>query len=287
MSTPLRIGFVPEHFSTPLHFAATYFSLAATLHPFPSGTGHMITALRAHEIDVGIGLTEGWVAGLGSGGGGGYQLVGTYVTSPLCWALSTGRNRHVDSVAALRGGKMGVSRVGSGSYVMGYVLADAKGWLEEGQGPPFEVVPLHTFANLRAGVNDGTADFFMWEHFTSKRYWDRGKIRRAGEMYTPWSSWMVVAREAGDGRLEGMFESVDRGVGYFEEHPEEAVGYISTRLDYSEEDARAWLGTVRFAGGVKGVERGVVERTVEALRRAGVIEGEGVEAGDMIGIEKI
>lgn len=87
MSAPLRIGFVPEHFSTPLHFAQKHFGLDATLIPFPSGTGHMITALRAGEIDVGIGLTEGWVAGLGKGdmeGDGGYRIVGTYVDSPLC-----------------------------------------------------------------------------------------------------------------------------------------------------------------------------------------------------------
>lgn len=51
----------------------------------------MITALRAGEIDVGIGLTEGWVAGLGKGdleGDGGYRIVGTYVDSPLCQSPS-------------------------------------------------------------------------------------------------------------------------------------------------------------------------------------------------------
>jgi len=47
----------------------------------------MITSLRAGEIDVGIGLTEGWVAGLGKEdieGDGGYRIVGTYVDTPLC-----------------------------------------------------------------------------------------------------------------------------------------------------------------------------------------------------------
>ena len=85
--SPLRIAFVPEHFSTPLHFAQTHFGLSAQLIPFPSGTGHMITALRAGEVDVGIGLTEGWVAGLGKkdmDGDGGYRIVGTYVETPLC-----------------------------------------------------------------------------------------------------------------------------------------------------------------------------------------------------------
>ena len=61
-----------EHFSTPLHFATSRFGLDASLIPFPSGTGHMITALRGGEIDVGIGLTEGWIAGLGPKTAGGY-----------------------------------------------------------------------------------------------------------------------------------------------------------------------------------------------------------------------
>lgn len=85
--TPLKIGYVPEHFSTPLYFAQKHFGLEAELIPFPSGTGHMITSIRSGEIDVGIGLTEGWVAGLGKSdveGDGGYRIVGTYVETPLC-----------------------------------------------------------------------------------------------------------------------------------------------------------------------------------------------------------
>lgn len=119
----LRIGYVPEHFSTPLYFAQKHFALEAVLVPFPSGTGHMITSLRAGEIDVGIGLTEGWIAGLGlkkdpSNGEAlkaeaGYSIVGTYVETPLCWAISTGINRDdIQSVADLNGSKLGVSRMG-------------------------------------------------------------------------------------------------------------------------------------------------------------------------------
>jgi hypothetical protein len=46
----------------------------------------MITSLRAREIDIGIRLIEGWVAGLGKvdvKGDGGYKIVGTYVETPL------------------------------------------------------------------------------------------------------------------------------------------------------------------------------------------------------------
>ena len=104
------------------------------------------------------------------------------------WAISTGSKREINSVADIENGKIGVSRIGSGSYVMGFVLADSQGWLSSTTAP-FENIPLQTFEKLRNGVNDSTVDFFMWEHFTSKRYYDNGEIKRIGEIYTPWPSW--------------------------------------------------------------------------------------------------
>lgn len=83
----------------------------------------MITSLRSGEIDVGIGLTEGWIAGLGQKkdpstgetleAEAGYSLVGTYVETPLCWAISTGLGRDdIKDVEDLKGSKIGVSRMG-------------------------------------------------------------------------------------------------------------------------------------------------------------------------------
>ncbi|KAI1458481.1 periplasmic binding protein-like II [Annulohypoxylon moriforme] len=293
-SQPLRIGFVPEHFSTPLYFAQKYFGLSATLIPFPSGTGHMITAIRSGEIDIGIGLTEAWVAGLGkedTPGDGGYRIVGTYVETPLCWAISTGAKRpEITSVSSLKGSKIGISRIGSGSQVMGYVLADQQGWLTPGKSPYEDFVILQNFANLRNAVNDGKADFFMWEHFTSKRYYDSGEIRRVGEIYTPWSSWKIVASTerllsgpSTDQRLLDLFKKLDEGVKYFGEHQDEAVKYISTELDYSEADAREWLSTVRFATKTEGVDLKVIQSCVDILRKAGVLaEGKGLQPESML-----
>ncbi|KID86852.1 periplasmic binding protein-like II [Metarhizium guizhouense ARSEF 977] len=289
-SEGLRIGFVPEHFSTPIHFAQKHYGLHATLIPFPSGTGHMITAIRAGEIDIGIGLTEGWIAGLGKEGiegDGGYRLVGTYVDTPLCWAISTGAQRpEITSVASLKGGKIGVSRIGSGSYVMGFVLADQQGWLAD-KTHFSDTVVLHNFENLRNAVNSGEADFFMWEHFTSKKYYDAGEIRRVGEIYTPWSSWKIVAStkltKSGDARVKTLFEKLDQGIKHFNEHQDEAVEYISTELGYTEPDAREWLKTVKFPAHTEGVKDEVVRNCVSVLRKAGVlVEGKGLDGGAMV-----
>jgi hypothetical protein len=142
----------------------------------------------------------------------------------------------------------------------------------------------------------------MWEHFTSKRYYDNGEIKRIGEIYTPWSSWKIVAvndlihptnwsstpnasKPALKDELEDVLNKINKGVKHFEGNQEEAVQYISTKLDYSEEDAREWLKTVRFANDVRGVDPEVVGKTVTILQKAGVL-GEAADPAAMIGLER-
>jgi hypothetical protein len=174
---------------------------------------------------------------------------------------------------------------------MGFVLADQQGWLSPSSSPPFENVPLQTFEKLRQGVNDSTVDFFMWEHFTSKRYYDNGEIKRIGEIYTPWPSWQIVASSSliksvngkGDPRLVDLFEKIDQGVAYLDKHHQETIDYIGTHLDYSKEDAAEWLKTVRFASRTEGVNISVVEKTIEILKKAGVLGDSAMHAEEMIG----
>ena len=206
------------------------------------------------------------------------------------WAISTGAKRpELTSVSDLAGGKIGVSRIGSGSYVMGFVLADQQNWLSAGASPFSDTVVLHKFEKLREAVNSGEADFFMWEHFTSKKFYDSGEIRRLGDIYTPWSSWKIVAStkltqgDELDGRVKDLFTKLDQGVKHFNENQEEAVKYISTSLGYTEPDAREWLGTVKFPTQTEGVKSDVVSSCVTILRKAGVLEeGKGMEPSVMV-----
>ena len=284
----LRIGFIPEHFSSPLQFAQKHFNLNADLVPVPLGTGALVGGLKGatgdndKPIDIAIGLTEGFVADLGKTHSAGespvYDLAGTYVESPLCWAISTGAARNdINDVAGLKGKKVGVSRIGSGSYVMSFVLADQHGWLSPDRDP-FTVVPIGDFAALRKGVrNEGDAskhaDFFMWEHFTTKHFWDAGEIKRIGEIYTPWASWMIAARKTvTDEQLKDLTAKLNQGVKHYRENEQEAVDYITSAMDYSSEDAREWMKTVRFADDVHGVKPSVVDETVRLLQKAGVLK---------------
>ncbi|POS86513.1 hypothetical protein EPUL_000553 [Erysiphe pulchra] len=287
----LRIGYVPEHFSAPLFFAEKYFKLAAKLISFPSGTGHMITSLRSGEIDVAIGLTEAGSPGKSDSvyNCSKYQkLTRLLITG---WDISAGARSSLNSVEDLKGCKCGVSRIGSGSYVMAYALALQQNWLNHNSpADPFEFITLQTFEKLRDAVNSGNADFFMWEHFTSKKYHDNGEIKRIGQIYTPWSSWKIVAStsiEKSDSRLQDLFQKLDKGIGYFNANHDEAIKYISTSLDYSEADARSWLETVKFSASTKGVDLNVIRSTVDVLRKASVLGQNGMDVTEMIAFPRV
>ncbi|KAJ5647263.1 hypothetical protein N7490_003635 [Penicillium lividum] len=305
-ASTIRIGYVPEHYLTPLHLAlrskavsSLPFKIALT--PFPSGTGHMITSLRGNEIDIGIGLTEGWVAGLAgkqqaqSTGDGGYKVIGHWVDNPLRWAIVTGRNRsEIKGVPDLQDSRVGVSRLGSGSHIMSFVLAQQQGWKSDS----LTSVPLGPFGSLRNGVTGvdetkleeapkPTAEFFMWEHFTTKPYFHptaekpNPPLKNIGEIFTPWPSWMMVASTAlfptpaNDDRLTQLFEALDLGIKEFEADTAQVVKLLGTGelgCTYIEEDATEWLKDVKFTDSTRGVDREVIEGVVDVLKVAGVID---------------
>ncbi|EEQ89258.1 alpha 1,3-glucosidase [Blastomyces dermatitidis ER-3] len=317
----IRIGYVPEHYLTPLHLAlkSTISSLPfkVTIKAFPSGTGHMITSLRANEIDIAIGLTEGWVAGLvgktqleKGDVDGGYKMVGEWVETPLRWAIVTGRNRNeINGVSDLKGGRVGVSRLGSGSHIMSFVLAQQQNW--SSTVSPLRSVILGPFPSLRDGVIGGdpaapdaplapSADFFMWEEFTTKPSFHPSEstpnppLKKIGEIFTPWPSWHIVASTstfpspANDARLSQLFEALDSGIAAFEADREHVVKLLGTGelgCTYNETDVREWLKDVRFVKrGTRGVDNSVVSGVIDILKVADVIPK---DIGNNDAIEKV
>ena len=98
-AAPLRVGGVPEHFNIPWQLAADpkLFEFVVC----PKGTGEMLQTLKDGELDVIVALTEGIVADIARGSD--VRLLGTYVESPLVWAISAGANAPFQAVEDLRG----------------------------------------------------------------------------------------------------------------------------------------------------------------------------------------
>lgn len=286
----LRVAYIPEHFSTPLFLAQQqgyYGDLKIEFVPVIEGSGRLIKLLNSDEVDIAIGLTEAFISDIAKGNEH-YKTIGVYVESPLCWSVSTGFNRtDINKLSDLEGKSIGVSRIGSGSYIMSFVL----GLQEKFFTPFFKGHPiLSNFKNLRDSVNlkyqdyseDESAllnsDAFMWEHFTSKKYYDNEEIKKVGEIYTPWPSWVINCNakllESNESDIKSFLLAVNQGIKYFWSNQNEATDHIAANLDYTKDDADEWIKTVKFNEtlGESAINwQDVVENTAKVLQTAGVL----------------
>ncbi|PWN24844.1 hypothetical protein BDZ90DRAFT_234788 [Jaminaea rosea] len=300
MSAPtsgkLRIGYIPEHFASPLLLLARspWGQDHITLVPCPSGTGQILTSFRDGSIDVAIALTEALVAGIAKRAAGeevDLKLVGSYVRSSLVWAVITGKEtKAYGSIEDLAGTTLGISRAGSGSQIMGSVMALQRGWTAgNGKAPSFSI--QDSFQGLRDSVNAGSTSAFMWETFTTKPYFDSGEVRKIGEVPTPWPSWSIAATRR-DAALDSFLEKLEGSIHDFTSASSFAAGtprsFIVQELGYQPEDVDAWLDKVRWAGdqrpnhasntvivgqetSTRTVSRQALVETVKVLREAGVL----------------
>jgi len=77
------------------------------------------------------------------------------------------------SVADLEGTPIGISRVGSGSQTMAYVMALQQGWSTD----TLQFKVKNDIRGLIDSLNNGSTSAFMWEWFTTKPYADQGLVR--------------------------------------------------------------------------------------------------------------
>lgn len=190
----IKIGGVPEHFNLPWHLSiedGSYQQNDIQLEwiEYPGGTGAMCEALRNKDIDIAILLTEGIVKDIIAGNPS--KIVQTYIQTPLIWGIHVGVDSKYTDLSELKNTKAAISRYGSGSHLMAYVNAQSQKW--DTSLLQFEVVK-----NLNGAVEaltNGNADYFMWEHFTTKPLVDNGTFRRVTDCPTPWPCFVIAVRE--------------------------------------------------------------------------------------------
>ncbi|KAJ7285121.1 hypothetical protein C8J57DRAFT_1290493 [Mycena rebaudengoi] len=233
----LRVGYVREHFSTPLlQYQEVDQDKTFTLVECPSGTGQLISRLTKDEIDL-TGSTA-------------YKLCGSYVSTPLNWAVITGKDTKFENISDLKGTTIGISRNGSGSQTMAYVMALQQGWPTDDL--KFQINnDIHGLIN---SVNDGSTSAFMWEWFTTKPWVDKGEARFIGSVPTPWPSWLIAAHP-----------SPSRA-------PPDTLRVIKDKFGYPLEDIEAWLKTVAYPQDCSEIPRKVITDTLSVLEKAGVVK---------------
>ena len=247
--TTLRVGGVPEHFNLPIHLCIEEGLFAEKgIHvewvEFPGGTGAMNSALRNDEIDVAIILTEGIIKDIANGNPS--KIILNYVSSPLRWGIHVAAKSNFQSIADLEDKRPAISRYGSGSHVMAYVQANELGW----DTSKIECVVVNNITTAIEALTEGEADYFMWEHFTTKPLVDKGIFRRVGDFPTPWSSFVIAASdktiEKDQKSLELFLSVLNAKTKIFKtlEHIEHA---LSERYEQNLEDIKKWLSITSWS----------------------------------------
>jgi len=190
----LTVAGVPEHFNYPWYVSLKnkeYIKNNINLRwkDFPGGTGAMCNALRTGEVDIAIVLTEGIIKDIAAGNPS--KIVQTYIESPLIWGIHVSATSSFQKKEDLEHATIAISRFGSGSHLMAIVNAHQQGW-------NIEKLQFKVIGNLQGGIDalvNGEADYFMWEHFTTKPFVDNGTFRRIGNCPTPWPCFVLAVRD--------------------------------------------------------------------------------------------
>lgn len=168
----------------------------------PEGTGKMIDMLEKNEVDVALTVSDALLVAIAKGRK--VKLSGTFVPSPLIWAISTSpENSSIQNIQELLENKrrvnpeagldVGISRLGSGSQTMAYYMNDRNtldASLNFTVANNFEGLKNGKFDCCSAesqmgwsdvflvGVQQNQFDLFLWETFTTKPFFDTHQLHK-------------------------------------------------------------------------------------------------------------
>jgi ABC-type nitrate/sulfonate/bicarbonate transport system substrate-binding protein len=249
MSKTIKIAGVPEHFNLPWHLCIENgefeeVGLDIQWTDVPEGTGKMCQMLRNGETDIAVILTEGIVKDIIAGNSS--KIVQVFVKSPLVWGIHVDANSKYHSLADLEKTKVAISRLGSGSHLMAYVNAQNQGWNTDNL--QFEIV--NTIDGAVDALQQGTADYFMWEKFMTKPLVDNGTFRRIGECPTPWPCFVIAVRNEflaeNPQSISLLLDIINTTTAEFKEIPS-INRTLAARYNQKLEDINEWLTQTQWS----------------------------------------
>ena len=269
----VNIGGVPEHFNLAWYLTlkeGAYKKEGINLrwNDYPGGTGDMCNALRNSDIDLAVILTEGIIKDIVDGNPS--KIIQIFVQTPLIWGIHVAKNSNFRTVEELKGKKAAISKYGSGSHLMTYINAQNHNWDVE-DDLKFEVVK-----NLKGAVkaiSDGSADYFMWEKFTTKPIVDEGIFRKIGDCPTPWPCFVIAVRNEflnkNSNEIKTILDIINNTTLEFKRIPS-IDKMIANRYNQKLEDVQEWLSLTNWSQ--ENIDEKTVIRVQEKLRNLGIIK---------------
>ena len=228
----------------------------------------MCKALREKEIDIAIVLTEGIIKDIINGNPS--KIVQPFVESPLVWGIHVGAKSKFKTIDDLEHATIAISRFGSGSHLMAIVNAYNNGW-------DIDKLKFKVVKNLDGGIEaltNGDADYFMWEHFTTKPLVDNGTFRRVGDCPTPWPCFVVAVREElleeHPNEIKTILDIINSYTKDFKAI-ENIDKILAERYEQQLEDIRKWLSITEWNSNCS-IDENLITEIQNKMVHFGVIE---------------
>jgi len=246
--TTIIIGGVPEHFNLPWHLALEDNAFAKAnidlqWQDIPEGTGRMCQSLRDGELDVACILTDGIIKDITAGSPS--KILQVYVESPLLWGVHAPAGMIEEDTAQLIDPTIAISRYGSGSHLMSFLLAKRHDWNPEEL--KFDLV--NTLDGAVKSLSANEAQLFLWERYMTQPYVDEGIFKRLETIATPWPSFVIAANDncikEKEEALIKMLQIINRYSADFKDIPS-IDRTIASHYDLQVGDVQQWLLRTEF-----------------------------------------
>lgn len=264
----IRVLGVPEHFNYPwIQVVKEQPLLSQEIvlewENEPRGSGAMNTAIRENAADLAIILTESFIKDKIQGNPG--KIIGFHVVSPLVWGIHVPAMSKLNDLNDIKNVPYLVSRMGSGSHLMAFLLAKQQGWSTESL--EFEIIG--NLEGARKALKKITPKVFLWEKFTTQPLVSSGEFRRIGEFPTPWPCFVLVASDNALTNFPHEIMKV-RDLVYaknaeLKSQSALSIEEISAYYSIEKRDIEEWFGMTTWATD-SSVSSGALEKTMEALQ---------------------
>lgn len=239
----LKIGGVPEHFNLPWRLAIEEgkfkeIGLELFWSDMYGGTGQMIRGFQNDTIDIAVLLTEGVTKSILEGLD--VKILNVYVTSPLHWGIHVPYDSDITKVDHLKDQTFAISRQGSGSELMAYVLADREGWPTSNL--KFDVVG-DVYGGLWA-LQNNKSQCFLWEKYTTFPFCEQKKCRYIDEIVTPWPCFVIAVKNSVYEKHKDILDEMCQVVGKKAKEVKKSVDspeLISWRYNLRLGQVKNWL----------------------------------------------
>ncbi len=269
----INIVGVPEHFNFPWiklieRQPLLNEGIELVWHNESKGSGAMNKALRNGEVDIALILTESFIKDKIEGNPG--KIIGWYVKSPLTWGIHTSSLCLIDQLSELKNQTFLISRFGSGSHLMAFLLAEREGWKPN----QIKFEEIGNLEGAKKSFENPEPKLFLWEKFTTKPLVDQGLFKRISEIPTPWPCFVMAASENAlntkSETIRRIRDLVYKEARLLKTEPE-AGRKISEFYGIGKDDIAAWMRSVYWAEG-NNMNSKDLKNVIETLQKLQIIK---------------